>query len=164
MTLPHPLEKRRFADIRAYISKYTQQIKSLSELRDMINRQFGIDYTLNQINYFQGKTGGVPESNMKEDSSSDEALNFVRLLKKYKEDHLYVEYDPTKAGNIDVMFYSSLKMKENYLKNRDILFINKRLSQNRFGKSLVLFLTVSPNGRSLVVAFALIDKEEPKYF
>ena len=29
----------------------------------------------------------------KEEPSLDEAINFVRLLKKYKDDHLYVEYD-----------------------------------------------------------------------
>ena len=58
----------------------------------------------------------------------DEAINFVRLLKKFKEDHLYVEYDKTKKGGVDVMFYSSIRMKENYLRNNDILFINKRLA------------------------------------
>lgn len=155
MVHSHPLEKAKFDDIRSYIAKYTKQIRSLSELKELIYRQFGIDYSFNQINYFQGKmppSGPEP----KDGDGADEALNFVRLLKKYKDDHLYVEYDPAKAGSIDVMFYSSLKMKESYMRHRDILFINKRLSANRFGKSLVLFLTVSPNGRSCVVAIALI--------
>ena len=62
------------------------------------------------------------------------------------------------------MFYSSLRMKENYLRNNDILFINKRLNANRFSKSLVLFLTVSNNGRSNVVGIALIEAEEHRYF
>lgn len=62
------------------------------------------------------------------------------------------------------MFYSSLRMKELYLRNNDILFINKRLNANRFGKSLVLFLVVSNNGRSNVVGIALIEAEEHKYF
>ena len=62
------------------------------------------------------------------------------------------------------MFYSSLRMKENYLRNNDVLFINKRLAANRFGKSLVLFLTVSNTGKSNVVALALIEAEEHKYF
>ena len=62
------------------------------------------------------------------------------------------------------MFYSSLRMKENYLRNNDILFVNKRLAANRFGKSLVLFLTVSNSGKSNVVGIALIEAEEHKYF
>lgn len=77
---------------------------------------------------------------------------------------MYVEYDKTKNGGVDVMFYSSVRMKENYLRNNDILFINKRLAVNRFGKSLVLFLTVSNTGRSNVVGLALIEAEEHKYF
>ena len=63
-----------------------------------------------------------------------------------------------------MMFYSSLRMKETYLRNNDILFINKLLQANRFGKSLVLFLTVSNSGRSNVVAFALIENEDHSYF
>lgn len=62
------------------------------------------------------------------------------------------------------MFYSSLRMKETYLRNNDVLFINKRLSVNRFGKSLVLFLTVSATGRSNVVGIALIEQEDQRYF
>ncbi len=75
-----------------------------------------------------------------------------------------MEYDPNKKGGVDMMFYSSLRMKEIYLRNNDILFINKRLNANRFGKSLVLFLVVSNNGRSNVVGIALIEAEEHKYF
>ena len=101
---------------------------------------------------------------MKDEHSLDESLNFVRLLKKYKEDHLYVEYDKSKKGGVDLMFYSSLRMKENYLRNNDILFINKRLAANRFGKSLVLFMVVSNTGKSNVVAFALVEAEEHIYF
>jgi len=62
------------------------------------------------------------------------------------------------------MFYSSIRMKENYLRNSDILFINKRLAQNRFGKSLVLFLTISNTGKSNVVAICLVEGEDQKYF
>ena len=77
---------------------------------------------------------------------------------------MYVEYDSSKKGGVDLMFYSSLRMKENYLRTNDILFINKRLNANRFGKSLLLFLTVGANGRSNVVAIAMIEAEDLKYF
>lgn len=43
----HPLEKAKFDDIRSYIAKYTRQIRSLSELKELIFRQFGIDYSFN---------------------------------------------------------------------------------------------------------------------
>ena len=165
MTHNHPLEKVKYDNIREYINTYNEQIKSLTELKDLIYYKFGLEYSLNQINYFQGK-GWTQEITMqtKEEPSLDEAINFVRLLKKYKEDHLYVEYDQSKKGGVDVMFYSSVRMKETYLRNNDILFINKRLAQNRFGKSLVLFLTVSSTGKSNVVGIALIEAEEHKYF
>jgi len=86
------------------------------------------------------------------------------LLKKHREDHVYVEYDKTKKGGIDTVFYSSLRMKENYLRNNDVLFINKRLQQTRFGKNMILFLTISSNGKSNVVGFALIEQEDQFYF
>ena len=165
MTHNHRLEKVKYENIRDFINQYNEQIKSLTELKELIYHKFGLEYSLNQINYFQGK-GWTQEAvlHTKEEPSSDEAINFVRLLKKYKEDHLYVEYDKSKKGGVDIMFYSSLRMKENYLRNNDMLFINKRLAVNRFGKSLVLFLTVSNTGRSNVVAIALIEAEEHKYF
>lgn len=160
MTHNHTLDKLKYQSIRDYIGQYTIQIKSLSELKDLIFAKFGLEYSLNQIHYFQGQwqqESMIQNSGRNEEPSSDDTINFVRLLKKYRDDHLFVEYDKSKKGGIDTVFYSSLRMKETYLRNNDILFINKRLAANRFGKSLVLFLTVSSTGRSNVVAVALIE-------
>ena len=48
----HPLDKQKYQNIREYIGKYTEQIKSLTELKDLIYHKFGLEYSLNQINYF----------------------------------------------------------------------------------------------------------------
>ena len=55
MSHNHNLDKMTFNSIRDYISKYTLQIKSLTELKDLIYAKFGLDYSLNQIHYFQGQ-------------------------------------------------------------------------------------------------------------
>jgi hypothetical protein len=51
----HPLDKVKYDNIRDYINRYNEQIKSLTELKDLIYHKFGMEYSLNQINYFQGK-------------------------------------------------------------------------------------------------------------
>lgn len=51
-------------------------------------------------------------------------------------------------------------MKEAYLKNNDIIFVNKRFSQNRFKRPMVMLFTVSNTGKSVLLGFALIEKEE----
>lgn len=62
------------------------------------------------------------------------------------------------------MFYASAKMKETYLKNSDITFINKRFTVNRFKKPLMFIFVVTNTGQSAMVAMALYEKEETSYF
>lgn len=62
------------------------------------------------------------------------------------------------------MFYASAKMKETYLRNQDILFINKRFTVNRFKKPLMFYFVVTNTGQSCLVAMALYEKEETNYF
>lgn len=62
------------------------------------------------------------------------------------------------------LFYSNPKMKEIYMKNSDVIFINKRFSMNRFKRPLLLFFAVSSTGKSNLIALALVEKEEVFYF
>ena len=47
MTHNHELDKIKYESIQEYITKYTQQIKSLTELKDLIFAKFGLEYSLN---------------------------------------------------------------------------------------------------------------------
>lgn len=73
------------------------------------------------------------------------------------------DYD-SQEGNLKFMFYSSAKMKETYLRNSDITFINKRFTVNRFKKPLMFMFVVTNTGQSAMVAMALYEKEETSYF
>jgi len=84
-------------------------------------------------------------------------------LKKNPEDCLEFDYD-SQEGNLKFMFYASAKMKETYLRNQDILFINKRFTVNRFKKPLMFYFVVTNTGQSCLVAMALYEKEETNYF
>ena len=55
MTHGHCLEQETFDDIRENVSLYTSKVNSLTELKELIYEKFGLDYTINQIVYFQGK-------------------------------------------------------------------------------------------------------------
>ena len=55
-------------------------------------------------------------------------------------------------------------MKEIYLRNSDIVFINKRLTQNRFNRPIILWFSVSNTGQSQLIAFAMIEREETAQF
>jgi hypothetical protein len=55
MTHNHQLEKVKYDSIKEYITQYNEQIKSLTELKDLIYHKFGLEYSLNQIHYFQGQ-------------------------------------------------------------------------------------------------------------
>jgi hypothetical protein len=55
-------------------------------------------------------------------------------------------------------------MKDLFQKNRDVIFINKRFTVNRFKKPLLMYFAVLPSGQSALVAFALYEKEEQQYF
>ncbi|CDW86622.1 far1-related protein [Stylonychia lemnae] len=159
----HKLEKRRYDSIREYVKEYHDKVKSLSELKELIYDKFGMEYTLNQITYFKGKWTGEAVAIDKEHFEND-SMNLLRLLKRGNDDFLEVEFDPNDKNNITYLFYSSGKMKEQYLKNSDVIFINKRFSQNRFKKPLVMIFTVSNTGKSVLLAIVLIEKEETSYF
>ena len=45
-----------------------------------------------------------------------------------------------------------------------MVFVNKRFSQNRFKRPLLMFFTVSNTGKSQMLGFSLIEKEEPYFF
>ena len=51
----HQLEVATYANIREYIGQYTDKVRSLTELKELIYERFGLEYTLNQISYFRGK-------------------------------------------------------------------------------------------------------------
>ena len=57
----------------------------------------------------------------------DDYSNLIKLLQKQREDFLDYEYD-YRDSNLKYLFFSSAKMKELYLRNSDIVFINKRLT------------------------------------
>lgn len=75
-----------------------------------------------------------------------------------------MEHEVDAQGNLQFMFYSTAKMKEAYLKCSDLLFVNKRFTQNRFKRPLVMFLTVGATGKSQLLGLALVDKEETSFF
>jgi len=58
------------------------------------------------------------------------------------------------------VFFASKPMIENYLTYRDFVFVNKRLARTRFNKTLILFCAVNSEGRSVMLAFALVPKED----
>jgi hypothetical protein len=55
-------------------------------------------------------------------------------------------------------------MKENYLTYRDIVFINKRFTKNRFNKTLLLFCGINSEGKSIVLGLAFLHKEDDENF
>ena len=75
----------------------------------------------------------------------DDYSNLIKLLRKNKDDFLDYEFDASEA-NLKFLFYSSAKMKEVYLRSSDIVFINKRLTQNRFNRPMILWFTVTNTG------------------
>eukprot|EP00347_Sterkiella_histriomuscorum_P012508 403368312 len=159
----HKLEKRRYDSIREYVKEYHDKVKTLSELKELIYDKFGLEYTLNQITYFKGKYIGEAIA-VEKDHGENEALTLLRLLKKGNDDYIDVEFDPNDKSNLLYLFYSSAKMKDAYLKSSDVVFVNKRFSQNRFKKPMVMLFTVSNTGKSVLLGFALIEKEETFYF
>lgn len=52
MTHSHRLEQATYANIREYVQLYTDKVRSLTELKELIYEKFGLEYTLNQISYF----------------------------------------------------------------------------------------------------------------
>ena len=62
------------------------------------------------------------------------------------------------------MFFCSYSMRENYLNYRDVVFVNKRFSKTRFSKGLVLFCGVNNAGRSILFAFAFVNKEDEESY
>ena len=128
MTHTHRLEVETFSSIKENVQFYATKVKSLSELKELIYEKFGLEYTLNQIVYFQGTWTKEAYVTEKEPQvlQDDEFGNLIKLLQKNREDYLDYEYD-ARCSNLKFLFYSSAKMKEAYLRNSDIVFINKRL-------------------------------------
>ena len=149
MTHTHCLEQETFSSIKEYVQFYASKVKSLSELKELIYEKFGLEYTINQIVYFQGTWTAEAYVTEKEPVvlQDDDYSNLIKLLQKNREDFLDYEYD-ARDSNLKFLFYSSAKMKETYLRNSDIVFINKRLTQNRFNRPIILFFCVSNTGQS----------------
>ncbi len=162
----HRLETRRHESIRDYVQEYNDKVKSLSELKELIYTKFGLEYTLNQITYFKGKWTGEAVVVEKESNSENECSLLIKLLRKNlsEGDMLDIEYEHNEKGNLQFLFYSSAKMREAYMKSGDMIFINKRFTQNRFKRPLMMFFTVTNTGKSQMLGFALLDKEEPYFF
>lgn len=58
------------------------------------------------------------------------------------------------------MFFCSYSMRENYLNYRDVVFVNKRFVKTRFSKLLLLFCGISNQGKSVLLAYAFLNKED----
>jgi hypothetical protein len=43
----HQLDALTYANIREYIGQYTDKVRSLTELKELIYERFGLEYTLN---------------------------------------------------------------------------------------------------------------------
>ena len=148
----HKLEKKQYDSIRDYIQEYNSKVKSLGELKSLVNNKFGNEYNNNQISYFKGKWQGDAINIDKEANSETECANLVRMLKKNSSndgDFFELEYDANEKNYLSFLFYSTGRMKETFLKTSgDLVFINKRFSQNRFKRPLLMFFTVSNTGKS----------------
>lgn len=55
-------------------------------------------------------------------------------------------------------------MKETYLRSSDIVFINKRLTTNRFNRPIMMWFSVTSTGHSQLIAFTMYEKEELSFF
>jgi hypothetical protein len=76
-----------------------------------------------------------------------------------------LEEQPDRENWYNNMFFCSYSMRENYLTYRDFIFVNKRLSKTRFNRCLLMFCGITSNGRSVLLGFALLAKEdEQSYF
>ena len=93
----------------------------------------------------------------------DDYSNLIKLLQKNRDDFLDYEYD-ARDSNLRYLFYSSARMKEIYLRSSDIVFINKRLTQNRFNRPIILWFNVSNTGQSQLIALAMVEREETAAF
>lgn len=115
--------------------------------------------------YFQGTWTAEAYVTEKEPIilQDDDYSNLIKLLQKNREDFLDYEYD-NRDSNLKFLFYSSAKMKETFLRNSDIVFINKRLTQNRFNRPIILWFCISNTGQSQLIAFAMIEREETAAF
>ena len=51
-------------------------------------------------------------------------------------------------------------MRENYLNYRDVIFVNKRFAKTRFSKMLLMFCGISNTGKSVLLAFAMLNKDD----
>ena len=91
----------------------------------------------------------------------------MKLLKKNSAndgDFLEYEFDSSDKGNLQFLFYSTAKMKEVYLRCSDLIFVNKRFTQNRFKRPMLMFFTVSNTGKSQMLGLSLVEKEETNFF
>ena len=76
-----------------------------------------------------------------------------------------VEEQPEREGWFNNMFFCSYSMRESYLTYRDFIFVNKRLSKTRYSRCLLMFCGISSSGRSVLLGFAMLAKEdEDGYF
>ena len=60
----------------------------------------------------------------------------------------------------DNVFFASHNMIQNYLNYRDIVFINRRLTRTRFGRTLLLICGVNNQGRNILFGVCLLTKED----
>jgi len=51
-------------------------------------------------------------------------------------------------------------MRENYLSYRDIVFVNKRFQKCRFNRVLLMFCGVTNTGKSVLLGFAFLQKDD----
>ncbi len=77
---------------------------------------------------------------------------------------MQVEEMVDKPGWYNNLFFCTYAMRENYLTYRDVVFINKRFDKTRFNKSLVLFCGISNTGKSVLLGFAFVVKEDEENF
>jgi hypothetical protein len=96
------------------------------------------------------------------DSSSEDLVKLVELLRRKtkEDDSLCITKNPQKSHKVGNLFWTTEEMRNKYLAFRDIVFINKRVSRNRFGMPMFLIYVVTSEGFNHLVGFCLLDKDE----
>jgi hypothetical protein len=75
-----------------------------------------------------------------------------------------VQEQADKSGVFDNMFFCAYSMRENYLNYRDVVFVNKRFAKTRFSKGLLMFCGINNAGKSVLLAFAFVNKEDEESY
>ena len=147
--------------IRSFIHNYSKKVKNISKLTELVNDTYGTTLNDNHIKHETDK-----EENKDDQNNSDEVYKLIELLKrKTKEDDcLEISKNLERKNKVGRIFWWNEEMRNKYLAFRDIVFINKRITKNRFGMPMFLIYVVTSEGYNHLVGFWLMDKEDKDGF